>query len=940
MQLIKYYRIGFTILFLLCANALFSQYYILGQDPASVVWRQINTEKFRIIFPSEISDIGQNYANILEASYKEVSFPYIENNNKLQIVLHNRTVISNAMVSPTPYHADFFTMPDQDIYAQPWAKQLALHEYRHAVQMQKVNQGFTKGLKILFGDQAIGGIMGVFLPFWFIEGDAVYSETILSSSGRGRSPTFTMDLVAQVAEKGIYPYDKALYGSYKNYTPDHYTLGYELVTFGVYKYGSDLWDQTLDKVARKPFTLVPFTNSIKKKTGTGKVKYYKNTLGERNREWSETSSKASMPHALQATKRNNYTNYRFPTKLKDGTIVVEKTGIDDINRFVKCFPDGTEKILFTPGFDFQESLSANDSLLCWNERTFDPRWSNRNYSIIKVYNFKSKKLFKITRKSRLFAPDLANHSAKIVAVNVSETNEYSLQVFDFHTHDIIKEFKTTDNLFLMHPKWSEDDKYIVATVLGDKGKSIIKIDTRNWEYEFLLDMTFKNISRPSLNGSKLLYTSAYNGTDNIYMLDLDTKEITMITDVPYGATDAAFSHGSRIEFSNYTADGYRTSTTDSVHFAPANISTSRPIYLIDKIQTGHKFNLDEVSIPDTAYEERKYSRIGHLFNLHSWGIAAVDLNSYDFQPGINILSQNTLSTSWGRLGYYYDPNEQVGKVKIDYTYSGWYPTLNLTADYGMRKDSYTDQEGKQRELKWHETNLGFNMSLPLNFTKSKWITGMTPTIGIAQKFLDMIGDHDVSFREKSISSLTYAFNAYAQLKRSKRDIYPAWGASVNLIYRHTPFSDSVSSVFGTTGTFFLPGLWKHQGLRIYTAYQMLDNGNYSYSNVIVTPRGYNGIKLNTMCSFKADYALPIIYPDLNWQAVAYLKRITLHGFFDYLTGEDKNNVIRDYSSAGIELYSDWHFFSLLPNIKLGVRSTYRLNDDEFRFEFLYGFSIN
>jgi len=106
--------------------------------------------------------------------------------------------------------------------------------------MQKLKQGTTNVLYYMFGDQAIGAIMGIFLPFWFIEGDAVYSETIFSKSGRGRSPDFTMDLKAQVLDKKIYPYDKALYGSFRDYVPDHYTLGYELVLNGIYCSSPDM----------------------------------------------------------------------------------------------------------------------------------------------------------------------------------------------------------------------------------------------------------------------------------------------------------------------------------------------------------------------------------------------------------------------------------------------------------------------------------------------------------------------------------------------------------------------------------------------------------------------------------------------------------------------------------------------------------------------------
>ena len=300
MKIIKASIIKFIIFLTLFLPAkVIAQYYVVGQDPSSIKWKQINSPTIKIIFPEGYETKAQEYANLIELSHKSVSLPYIEQNKKFQIVLHNRSVTSNAIVSPTPMHADFFEMPDQNTYAQTWAKQLTLHEYRHVVQMQKLNQGFTKGLTYAFGEQAIGGIMGVFLPFWFIEGDAVFSETIYSSSGRGRSPDFTMDLKAQVLDKRIYPYDKALYGSYKDYVPDHYTLGYELVVNGNINYGEELWNNTLNNVARRPYTFIPFTKSVKDKTGVGKVGYYKKTLESSKKCWAN----------IDSTKNKNFNNY-------------------------------------------------------------------------------------------------------------------------------------------------------------------------------------------------------------------------------------------------------------------------------------------------------------------------------------------------------------------------------------------------------------------------------------------------------------------------------------------------------------------------------------------------------------------------------------------------------------------------------------------------------
>jgi hypothetical protein len=281
----------------------------------------------------------------------------------------------------------------------------------------------------------------------------------------------------------------------------------------------------------------------------------------------------------------------------------------------------------------------------------------------------------------------------------------------------------------------------------------------------------------------------------------------------------------------------------------------------------------------------------------------------------------------------------TGKTKLSFEYAGWYPKISISADYGLRRSNYSDTNNIQHQLKWMETNLTLGFSLPLNFTHSKWATGITPYVGASQKFLNIINNNTVKFNENSITSIAYSLSGYSQLKRSLRDIYPRWGISANAIFKNTPFSKSISTVYGITTTYFLPGIVAHQGIRVYTAYQYLQNGNYTYGNVISTPRGYTGISLKKMYSIKAEYALPLLYPDIDLQAVAYLKRVTAHVFYDYLTGTDSNNNEAFYSSTGVELYSDWQFLSLLPNIKLGVRGTYRFKDNLTKFEFLYGFSF-
>ena len=55
---------------------------------------------------------------------------------------------------------------------------------------------------------------------------------------------------AQVTEKGIYTYYKAVLGSYKDFVPNHYALGYYMVGNSRVHYGPDIWQDALSRVGK------------------------------------------------------------------------------------------------------------------------------------------------------------------------------------------------------------------------------------------------------------------------------------------------------------------------------------------------------------------------------------------------------------------------------------------------------------------------------------------------------------------------------------------------------------------------------------------------------------------------------------------------------------------------------------------------------------------
>lgn len=156
------------ILFLFALVNLEAQYYSTGEDPASIKWHQIKTDNFQIIFPENADSIGNVLANYFEYVYNYASNSLNHNPKPISIIIHNQTIKSNGMVVWTPKRMELYTNPSQDINPNSWLEELALHEFRHVIQIDKLDQGITHILYYLFGENVTGGISAM-VPQWLLE---------------------------------------------------------------------------------------------------------------------------------------------------------------------------------------------------------------------------------------------------------------------------------------------------------------------------------------------------------------------------------------------------------------------------------------------------------------------------------------------------------------------------------------------------------------------------------------------------------------------------------------------------------------------------------------------------------------------------------------------------------------------------------------------------
>ena len=943
-----------------------AQYYSTGQDPASLHWRQIKTPAFRLIYPESFGNSSQYFANILNLLPDAETKTLHSKVPRIPVILHTQSAQSNGVTVWAPKRIELYPCPPQTLYPEEWLEQLSIHEYRHAVQISKLNRGFTKALYCIFGEQATGAVLGLFIPPWFMEGDAVCTETALTNSGRGRTYAFENILRAQLLEKKIYRYDKAVLGSYRTFIPDQYELGYPLVAETRKVYGPQVWNTPLDRSAKLPFMVVPFSSGIHHETGLTKTKLYRKMLEDLQTEWRKQDDSTRLTGYAPVTRRNprNFSNYQNPILLNDTLVVSQKQSMDDPDRLVSVNRrTGREKNLLTLGPSSEESLSTGGNYAAWTEFRSHPRWQNKSYSVIRIYDAGARKAFNLTHRSRYFAPALSPDGSRVAAVFLDPENRCSIDILEVPGGRLLRRNTLARNQMALLPNWSPDGKELVMTVLTEKGKTLAAMDPESGRLTGYLPSGFTEIFGTSyFHDHHIFFSADYSGIENLYALDTLTGRVFQVTSARFSATDPDFTSSmDTLVYSDYTSDGMMIvqAPIDTAAWIPLEQVKNYNTGLADTLAAQEKLNLqdtilkknlyrlysDSLSVPGSdpagsiAFPTRKYSKILNLFNPHSWAPASFDLNNLTLHPGVMVLMQNALSTTFASAGFDYNVNEETGKFFANLSYQGLYPVFDLSFSIGNRA-GYTiiEPDHEQVRFTWQELNFSAAVSIPWDFSTGKYYRTLSPSFGTSLIQVNHLASTPENFTSGLIESLDYRLSFAQYFRQAVRDIYPRWGQALNFTFRNTPFSkNNLGSILETDLTLYFPGLFRHHSLWMYGGYQYLYEpsvSNYRFADLINYPRGYSDLRNQSVYSLMFNYMLPLFSPDWSVGSVLYFKRFKLNLFFDYAEGfnQDALNV---YQSAGAELTTDVHLLRFLYPFELGLRTIYLPRTNSWEFQFLY-----
>lgn len=850
-------------------------------------WKIINTENFNIIFDARLEEDAIRVASTIEELYKPLIKDMKVDADRYDIILTAEQIDSNGYVTSLGKKVAYFPVPPQDSISgsSNWYDLLTVHEYRHVVQQSKVRDSLAGKIRnFLFGDLGYNVLAPYLpipqtLPLFFYEGDAVLYETLLTKGGRGRLPSFERGLRTILLSDKNYSYSKSLFGSKRDYTPNHYVYGYYLMTYLKREYGSDVISRVANFAANYPFPL-NFSVACYFVTGETMPNIYKNSMKEL-KDLFEKQDSLIIPDKTDTVPTESiksYTNYTYPTMLSDNRLAVIKSGLNNLNTLTVINNQGEEKELFK----IKGTLNSHNNRLIYTKKSSDQRWYYREYNDIYIYNTQSGKEIKLTDKKRLFAPSFSRDGKKIAAIEHSAKGISSLLILDSSSGEVL-ETVTMGDYDISAPVWNQEDTHIAAFFTGHNGKFLGLLDLKTKEIIRITEEDFIDKTHISFFGNYIIFKSSYSGIDNIHAIDLESSNEYRVFSSRFGS-DFPVVKDNKLIFSNYSLLGYRL---ESIELRPENwikiedIKERKADYF-DMILENEKITpVDFSKVELKNYNIKEYSKAKNLINIHSWYINPLTPllgNDYIYnlkQDGLFnvyetvIMSKNNLETLEVNFYNHINTRSKRADIGIKGLYTGFYPVVNfetrLLGDFS--KDI--------NNLEYYDLNLALTLPLSLNsdFTNETLYLSINPVFSF-----------DIINREIYDLKLGYLLRfVFQEYGNSKRFLGVDLSFDTVIKFYHDLYYTSDKNL-QLNSDFAVKGFFNSDNFRV-RQFHFLDISNTD--QIRKSEPFNNGINSNNYdynsdisSFFRLDYILPILHPDLSLFNWLYFSEITLEAGYE------------------------------------------------------------
>jgi Tol biopolymer transport system component len=546
----------------------------------SFVFSSIETPNFSIHYHQGLEAVARKAALIAEDVHVKLTQQFDWHpEEKTQLVLIDNSDFANGFASALPYNTIYVQVVPPSLEStlgeyDDWLKELITHEYAHIVTSDPA-RGYWKVARSIFGKPLPGADIftellfivtappNSFMPRWWHEGMATWSESEFTGQGRGASSYYDMVFRMAVARNQLPRVDQ-INGDLPNWPAGNlpYLYGYRLQKYLAERYGSEsLGKLSIAQSGRFPY----FINNPPQELFDGKSygELYTDMLASlRSEQEKKIAILSRAPFSATQTVTNQGERLGNPRFSPDGNRIAY-TRRDPHDHTELVVTDRSGKTVLA-----QLRRRSSDGSISWSPDGgtlyFTQAEINRGFDVYQdlyAYQIAKDRVTRLTQGLRLGAPDLSPDGRFFAAV-VSNRGSQNLAILE----QVAPGQQATPRTVTAYleqrvsaPRWSPDGASICYALRDNAGHSSLHLyQVASGEDRTLLSMDH-SADQPtwSRDGSFLIFVSDETGVFNLFAYDLKSGTTYQVSHLLGGALQPDIApDGSSVLFSSYDARGF------------------------------------------------------------------------------------------------------------------------------------------------------------------------------------------------------------------------------------------------------------------------------------------------------------------------------------------------------------------------------------------------
>jgi len=928
-----------------------AQFYPTQYRPAGQHWQYLLTPHFKLVYAQGNDSTALRMGRILESHYGPVQQLVGGHLDQFPVILNSYNDRSNGFVTPFHFRSEIELPPMKGKTLNPqtgnWLQNVGPHELVHALQFSHLGKFNIPRFVSLFSPDLARSFHGA-IPSGILEGVAVQHETegISPGGGRGNYPLFTNQFNATFKSDRRWSMGQMVQLSTDTRPFDrHYIGGYEFTAWLQKEYGPETTKKALDFYLDFPF--LEYGAALRHVTGLWPNQLYDKFEASRQKKLAEKKI-SDRGHELNIP--FNGRSIRRPKWLSDHKLIFYGSFYNARPGFYSydLKKDHFQRLITTNSVsDYRYALSGDRSDLVYSYYETDPIYDNTSKAELVQYNLTTGHKNQLTKHGRVYAPFFSADS--LLALQTAPASSRLVSVDKQNSLAQLKEVLSldTDQIIAIAPNPKTNQWAVVVNKNGLQALWIV--DARHPkqglgqspDISFARGSIFDPVWSP--DGRRLLFSSGFSGTEQIYEYGTQARTVTQITNTAFNALEASYSpDGQQIAFVKQDKNERLPVVMGRSEFLGKKIPAEQWQPNASKQQIiQHRVVANSLITQSQSWQTGSYSTgTGWLKPRTILPVFNEVSNRNVYQAGFSLNSNSLLADQSYSAEFTYMENR--GWYDISYQNKSFYPGFKLRL---FSRPSYRPVVSNngiiQNTLLRQERSLALSVPFSVRLNQNIYSTSLffEPEIRQSQiRYFELgSGGARSDFVNKTIANVYGQFNY--RLQQNIRDLQPNTGLILFSEFERYLGSDATTfSVYGGNlnisskpqtawhgGIYgYLSPLrrWNQSlrlGLRGLTQTSFVFDNQSLVSDAFSEPVFWGS---RNLLSLSTRYTIPLFYvDDGGFLFPLYLSNVYLVAFSDTVT----NPTFSDWYSGSRSVFG------------LGVRFRFRLSNLGFNIGFGYGY---